>query len=276
MELCYYKTSWERLDLPTWGYGYPLAKPANRLVEWNDLNETDKMQLEGFLGYDNFTWNILRLDETEQKGWFELVYYEKDVAASVLGLDEKSWDCWINHYDSYSWNDLVKRGLDTYWRGLGYTEESWNEEIEDPQKGNTWDELTEEEKTHATELCFDRDTWNQIDMTTNPGPFPFPKPVIRYTPWNQLTDEQRRVAQILLYTPETWNDMGLADIEKRAWDDLTEYQRPYAIQLWMYSRTWNCFQNVSSRLGHLLFALAFIRIPNILSTYCCPTHLSAL
>ena len=66
MQLCYYKTSWERLDLPTWGYGYPIAKTTNRFAEWKDSNEADKIQLlEGFLGYDNFTWNVHRFDDTE-------------------------------------------------------------------------------------------------------------------------------------------------------------------------------------------------------------------
>ena len=244
MELCYYKTSWERLDLPTYGYGYPIARPNIRFTRWSKVNETDRESLSKFLGYDEFTWNILRLNEVEQKGYFELVYFEKDVATSILGLDEEGWDCWINHYDSYGWSDLVRRGLDVHWRGLGYTEESWNEEIDSPaSEGKSWAELNEWERTHGTELCFNQETWDQIDMAENPRPFPFPKPKKRYTPWNDLTDEDREVAQILLYTPDTWNDMGLADIEKRAWNDLTEYQRPYAIQLELYERTWNCFQN---------------------------------
>ena len=84
-----------------------------------------------------------------------------------------------------------------------------------------------------------------IDMTKNDGPFPFPMPTLRYTVWEALTPEQRRVAEnVMLYDETTWNDVGLADIEKRAWDDLTDDKWPYAIQLGLYQPTWDCFQNV--------------------------------
>ena len=95
-QLCYYKTSYDRLDLPTYGYGYPIEKPMSRFVEWKDIDESVRSMLEQSLGYDELTWNVLRLNEVEQKGWFEFFYYEKDTATSALGLDADSWDCWIN------------------------------------------------------------------------------------------------------------------------------------------------------------------------------------
>ena len=273
IQLCYYKTSWEKLDLPTYGYGHPIAKPATRFVEWKDVNSIHRSQLEQNLGYNELTWNVIRLNDVEQKGWFEFFNYEKDTASAVLGLDESSWDCWINHYDSYGWSDLVRRGLDEHWKAvssygaffvlscssidvhklhssipihqLGYSELSWNEEIDPPaSEKQSWDELNEMEQRHAMELCFNQEIWDKVDMTTNESEFPFPKPVMRYTVWKDLTDEERQIAKaVLLYDEESWNDMGVADIERRAWDDLTQYQQPYAILLGMYERTWNCFQN---------------------------------
>jgi hypothetical protein len=72
-------------------------------------------------------------------------------------------------------------------------------------------------------------------------------PTLRYTAWEALSPEQRRIAEnVFLYDETTWNDVGLADIEKRAWDDLTVDQQPIAIQLGLYSRTWDCYQNVRS------------------------------
>ena len=122
IQLCYYKTSWEKLDLPTYGYGHPIAKPATRFVEWKDVNSIHRSQLEQNLGYNELTWNVIRLNDVEQKGWFEFFNYEKDTASAVLGLDESSWDCWINHYDSYGWSDLVRRGLDEHWKAVSSTE----------------------------------------------------------------------------------------------------------------------------------------------------------
>ena len=67
------------------------------------------------------------------------------------------------------------------------------------------------------ELCYDEDNWDRIDMTQNPGPFPFPKPQLCYVPCNELTEEQRRIASsVFLYEESTWNNVGKADIEQRA------------------------------------------------------------
>lgn len=108
----------------------------------------------------------------------------------------------------------------------------------------SWNKLTETEQLHATELCFTEELWDRIDMTRNDGPFPFPQPVLRYTVWDKLSEDEKSIAtSVLLYEEMTWNDVGRADIEKRAWDDLTDYQKPYAIQLGLYHRTWDCFQN---------------------------------
>ena len=95
------------------------------------------------------------------------------------------------------------------------------------------------------------------DMTDNVGPFPFPRPALRYTAWDRLSDEQRlSAANVLLYEESTWNDVGSADVEKRAWDDLTEYQKPYAVELGLYQRTWDCFQNVSLARPRVIAALS--------------------
>eukprot|EP00571_Detonula_confervacea_P011923 CAMPEP_0172304960 /NCGR_PEP_ID=MMETSP1058-20130122/6291_1 /TAXON_ID=83371 /ORGANISM="Detonula confervacea, Strain CCMP 353" /LENGTH=1111 /DNA_ID=CAMNT_0013016367 /DNA_START=17 /DNA_END=3355 /DNA_ORIENTATION=+ len=243
-QLCYYKTSYDRLDILSYGFGTPIAKPFSRFVPWKDIEDMLRVQLEQSLGYTELTWNVLRLAEVEQKGWFEFMYYESDTALE-LGLDDASWDCWINHFDSYGWSDLVRKGLDKHMMGLGWSETAWNEDMDPPATdGKMWKELNETEQLHATELCFAQENWDRIDMTSNDGPFPFPKPKLRYIIWEKLTAEEQQIAQnVLLYEERTWNDVGLADIEKRAWDDLTEYQRPYAIQLGLYQRTWDCFLN---------------------------------
>lgn len=243
-QLCYYKSSYDRLDVSLFGPGYAIAKPSDRFVPWEDIDETLRVQLEQSMGYTELTWNVLRLAPVEQKGWFEFMYYEKDTA-TALGLDDASWNCWINHYDSYGWSDLVKKGHDTHYVGLGWSEEAWDGAADPPaSEGTSWKDLTEVELMHAIALCYAGENWDRIDMTRNDGPFPFSKPILRYTVWDELSDEQQlSAANVLLYEEGTWNDVGRADIEKRAWDDLTEYQKPYAVQLGLYQRTWDCFQN---------------------------------
>lgn len=248
-QLCYHKTSYDRLDLNAYGgYGYPLARPMSRFVPWEDMDEGARTILAENLGYTELTWNVHRLAEVESRGHFELMYFESDAAETVLGLDQVGWDCWINHYDSYGWADLEGRGLAGAMSGLGWNEASWEGGADPPPSDSkSWNELTEDEQLHATDLCLYRENWDMIDMTRNDEPFPFPMPTLRYTAWEALSPEQRRIAEnVFLYDETTWNDVGFADIEKRAWDDLTVDQQPIAIQLGLYSRTWDCYQNVRS------------------------------
>ena len=167
------------------------------------------------------------------------------IGATSLGYSQPSWDCWINHYDSYGWIDLVNNGYDLHYSALGWTEAAW-ERIDPPppSEEKRWDQLNESEQLHAAELCFFAKNWNKVDMTPNNGVFPFPKPLIRFTPWENLSYDQQRIAiNVLLYNETTWNVLGLANIEKRAWNDLSEWQKAYAIELELYERTWDCFQN---------------------------------
>ena len=171
---------------------------------------------------------------------------------SILELKCSLSSLWLctndaDHFDSYGWSDLVNKGHDVHYLGLGWSELAWNGVIDPPPSERTdWDDLTEVEQVHATELCFGQENWDRIDMTRNSGPFPFPKPKLRFSVWDRLSAEEKDIAtEVLLYEKTTWNDARTADVEKRAWDDLTEYQKPFAIQLGMYQRTWDCFQNVS-------------------------------
>ena len=228
--------------------GYPIPRPLTRFVPWDDLDEGARSSLGKNLGYTELTWNVHRLAEVESRGHYELMYYEEDAATTILGLDERGWDCWMNHYESYGWADMEERGIATSYAGLGWSQSSWEDGADPPESDSkSWNELTEAERLHAKNLCYDMYNWDMIDMTRNDGPFPFPLPTIRFTPWDELTPELRLIAEnVMLYDVVTWNDLGLADIESRAWDDLTEEQRPYAIRLGLYSRTWDCFQNVCS------------------------------
>ena len=242
-QLCFFKSSYDRLDMTLYGLGTPMMKPVDRFVPWHTIEEDLQSKLSKTFEYTDLSWNVLRLAEIEQKGWFQLVYYQEELAKE-LGFDQE-WDCWINHFDSYSWNDIVSRKIGEHFTALGWTEKAWDGDEGPPESDSkSWSELSEVEQLHASQLCYDFDAWERIDMTPNDGPYPYPLPEIRFTPWKELNEDQRRVARaVFLYDETMWDNFGMADIESRAWDDLTDYQRPYAIELGLYERTWNCFQN---------------------------------
>lgn len=150
-----------------------------------------------------------------------------------------------NHYRGYSWDDLAFYGLDFPHLTLGWTEQSWDGIKEAPASTTkSWKELSQEERSVASELCYFRDNWDGLDMTPNNGPFLFPKVKQRYVEWRALPGDVRRAARdSLLYTKETWNNLGTADIETRSWKELTEHQRSDVIHMGFYRRTWDCFHN---------------------------------
>ena len=243
MQLCFYKTSYDELNIEEWGFGYPIEKPATRFVKWTNLDPELQATMTTSLGYDAFTWNVPGLNPSELKGWFEMSDSEKK-GAEAINCTDSCWDCWQSQYNSYGWQDLVNRGHDEAYSALGWDDESWcGESIAPASSKKSWNELTEQEQLNATQLCLNEFNWDQNTLEVNPGPFPYIMPPLRYQQWSSLTYDQQQIATAALqYKEQTWNDIGTADIEKRLFDDLTDFQKTYAVALGFYKNTWDCFQ----------------------------------
>jgi hypothetical protein len=217
--------------------------------------------VEATLGYTPLSWNVIGLDDIESQAWDNLKSIEME-AASNVGFAKSTWDCFINHFRGYSWDELKFYGLDLPLVTLGWTEAMWDAKNDaiplmavasvDRRAGvlvpdtvyKSWDSLTEIQRTAARELCYFDDSWNMIDMTPNSGPFPYPKVKQRYVQWDALPIDIRRLARMsLLYDRTTWDAIGSASIEKRMWMELTNEQQADAILVGFYQRTWDCFQN---------------------------------
>jgi len=244
MQLCFYKTSYDELNIVEYGFGYPISRPAARFVPWANLDSEMRATMEQTLGYNELSWNIPGLNPMELKGWFQMNDSEKR-GAEAINCTDSCWDCWQSQYNTYGWQDLVNRGHDEAYAALGWTESSWCGESEAPATNKrSWNELTEQEQLNATELCLDQFNWDQNSLEVNTGPFPFNKPPLRYKQWSSLTFGQQQIAMTaLLYKEETWDNVGTADIEMRSFDDLTDFQKTYAVELGFYEKTWDCFQN---------------------------------
>jgi hypothetical protein len=197
------------------------------------------------MGYTEETWNTHGLADIERRRWSDLTSNQRD-AAVLLGFGEKSWDCFINHYESYSWEELESAGVQAQYRGLGWTESHWTQETtESPYtESRWWDMLTESEKAAANGICYFEDNWDKIDMNPNPSFFPHPLPEFRYKPWSELNPATQYVATGMMnYTEETWNQLGNALVERNTFLNLEQTQRDGAIELGFYTHTWDCFMN---------------------------------
>mmetsp|Transcript_7524 Transcript_7524/g.15021 ORF Transcript_7524/g.15021 Transcript_7524/m.15021 type:complete len:650 (-) Transcript_7524:298-2247(-) len=242
-QLCYSRITWNEVEVFSNG-GFPIEKPGFRFDHWWKLDDEVREIAHESLKYSEITWNVLGLGAVEARDWMSLTPSEREAAESI-GWNQATWDCWINHFRSYSWENLVFYGLDLDYQSLGWTDLSWDgTEDAPPSNDKTWNELNELEKQYARKLCYFEDNWDMVDITPNNGKFPHPKPKSRFAPWNELSDDEKEIAaESLQYSGKTWNSYGVAEIESKGWDELTPLQQSDAIRLGLYERTWDCFQN---------------------------------
>jgi hypothetical protein len=151
-----------------------IAEPEFRYVEWNDLSQAKQAVAGTGLGYAVATWNNPGTAEVEELSWTSLTVANQ-AAAVTLGFNEEVWDCFINHYDDFFWEDLATEEVQQYYVTLGWTEDSWNGDADAPESDAFfYNELTAEEKAAANELCYDENLWNEETLPFKSSPLTSP------------------------------------------------------------------------------------------------------
>lgn len=140
----------------------------------------------------------------------------------------------VNHYEDYSWDELVATGKHSWYQRLGWSKDHW-EHVADTvpyTEARWWGQLTDDEKTAANQICFFEENWDKVDMNPNPTYFPHPMPSFRYRPWDELNAVTRQVATGMLgYDEDSWNYLGTSIAEKNTFLNLNENQRAGAMDL---------------------------------------------
>ena len=146
------KTSWvSAIPQATNSRGLPL--PHLRYQLWSSLG-TPARQSAGDLRYTQSTWNTPGTNSRESAAFGSLSAAEQ-TAAATFGLGEESWDCWINHYEGYDWDDLTSEGVAQYLQVLGWDRDSWDGDDDPPSSDDEWwADLTLAEQSAAGELCY--------------------------------------------------------------------------------------------------------------------------
>jgi len=142
-----------------------IPNPANRFLLWKWLFEASKTAAKT-LGYTEETWNQPMSASIESLVFDDLNPNLQD-ATYVLGLGPgKIWDCHVNHYQAYNWEELKTLALkqDLY-IALGWSFESWNALADPPATDSKkWNELSAAEQSAATELCYRQETWDRLNL----------------------------------------------------------------------------------------------------------------
>lgn len=212
--------------------------PGVRFTSWNAL-PVEMKQYAQDLGYTDESWNNVGTADIEQYSWDEFGSNERN-ALGELGFTSSTWNCYMNHYNDYSWSDLIVQDMDQAARILGYTPESWT-----AGGGGTtldWDEMDDGQQWAATDFCYFKDTWDEVPLNEM-NHIPIVYPHFRYIPWEDLTPSEVSQAQTAGWEQESWDVTDKASLEFSAFSDLPEPQRVALLEMGFYEEQYDCYIN---------------------------------
>lgn len=136
-----------------------LPYPNFRYVQYQSLS-TATLTSATALGYTAATWNTpgtLELEETS----FSVLTVPQQAAYALIGFEELQYDCFVNHYDGYDWDELATEEVQQYFITLGWNEPFWDNATGVPASDDQdWAELSADEQAAAANVCFFEDLWN--------------------------------------------------------------------------------------------------------------------
>uniref|UniRef100_A0A7R9W8L7 Uncharacterized protein n=1 Tax=Pseudictyota dubia TaxID=2749911 RepID=A0A7R9W8L7_9STRA len=154
--------------------GHALKCPCVRYIPWNSLTVQEKRNAED-LGYTRTTWNYVdfQVNPAENVDFSSLEKNEQK-AAKKLGYNVENWDCCINHYDYYDWDEL-EDDAPAHYGTLGWTGEMWDDGTAWPaSEYKTWCSsasskeervcLSKSETDAAKALCHTSSTYRMESM----------------------------------------------------------------------------------------------------------------
>lgn len=178
--------------------------------------------------------------------WDNLDFSEQ-LGAVQLGFSKNTWDCYMDHYRSLTWDELrSKHAAYHSYLALGWTRIQWDGDAVYPASDDRWwGHLADAERAAANGLCYFEANWNGVDMNPNPSFFPYPVPAFRYVPFGRLSPPGQRAARSVMgYTAASWNLLHSSPVERgEAFYDLSREQREWASARGLYAHTWNCHIN---------------------------------
>ena len=232
-----------------------LILPENRYVMWGDLSDVVRESAMN-LTWNNYTWNKPGTADIERLSFATLGESRRGLVETIVGSinTAERWDCFIDHYEGYSWAQLQAIQVDQYWTALGWTEATWNGSSATPPSSETtsWLQLSFEEQTAARELCYFQETWDEAKLlywvTSNTGkPEVLSFPSYRFTPWNELDSAQQEAATKLNWDSNSWDQPGTAAVERVSWANLGSEQQGFAKIIGFDTddaeAIWDCYVN---------------------------------
>eukprot|EP00594_Rhizosolenia_setigera_P007094 CAMPEP_0178952928 /NCGR_PEP_ID=MMETSP0789-20121207/8129_1 /TAXON_ID=3005 /ORGANISM="Rhizosolenia setigera, Strain CCMP 1694" /LENGTH=214 /DNA_ID=CAMNT_0020634117 /DNA_START=652 /DNA_END=1296 /DNA_ORIENTATION=+ len=136
------------------------------------LERTDRRLAIHKMDYDLPSWNWLTDNPIEKRSFDDPLTSNATREALIeFGYTEDMFDCCLNHYSHYDWDEfLVDDGLEQIaaLEMLGWTREthgSNNASVWPDTEFMTWDELNATQRDMAErKLCYTNETWNEVPL----------------------------------------------------------------------------------------------------------------
>lgn len=169
----------------------PVYCPTERYEPWAVKRVLHKINsLFRILDYDEFEWNYdhnlfgdLLKNEIEQYSFTSTQIKDKQREELLdMGYDEDKWDCCINHFEDYSWDEFLFYNLTeeiVALEALGWTNETYgstNSELWPETENFYWVNLTAyQQEMASSKLCYVKETWDE-ELPLDEWPLDFEYP----------------------------------------------------------------------------------------------------
>ncbi|GAX10880.1 hypothetical protein FisN_31Hh089 [Fistulifera solaris] len=138
--------------------------PTNRFRVWENLDPPTQ-DVAASMGYDETQWNTPGTFSLEYNR-FQLLSEANRAAVEQLGIESDEWDCYVNHYRGYTWEEMETEGVSLYYEWFGFNATRWEQErgFVTQADSRLWDQLEPTEQEAARELCYFEELWNGLQI----------------------------------------------------------------------------------------------------------------
>lgn len=146
-----------------------IPKVELRFQLFEQLSDNHRLGAQ-ILGYYGRNWDLQPYNEIERRTFNRINIAAPFQANTILtrwGITSDQWDCWINHFGAYRWNEMTNfhptllEAAET----LGWDKMSWTSGNNIPESEfKNWTDLSIDERLAAEEFCFVAELWDGIDL----------------------------------------------------------------------------------------------------------------
>mmetsp|Transcript_19167 Transcript_19167/g.27070 ORF Transcript_19167/g.27070 Transcript_19167/m.27070 type:complete len:617 (+) Transcript_19167:818-2668(+) len=230
-QICFTKKLWEEEFSPD-GPVYP----EFRFRIYDSLSPKLK-EYAVTLSYTKSTWNNLETAHVESLPFAELSPGEQEAVLQLGFVNEEDWDCYMNHYNGYTWDKLEDEDLQQYFVILGYNKKLWFDGSDTDIDELEWDELTPSQQNAAKKLCFIEESWNSIPL----GKWECSWDHFEDRKWPELeTIGVQQYMVTLGWDQSTWSSGVDAPVsDSKNWDELTTDEQAAARAICFQKEEWD-------------------------------------